>query len=206
MSETSKSRVIRLPTYEEEVEAFEAYALAVGKVVHEWNFLMERSAQLFHIATGLQASVAYRMWYSNDSDRTQLHILQGAIAGTGLEKWHSRSPQAKNDLKWLVDTIIALHDIRNNAVHAPCQLATDADGTVMAASYFTLHRRAKNLRGKPMLVELDWCERWAECLSIFTIQATKAISDPSQPWPERPGKPDRRRQKDLQHPRRQPQH
>jgi hypothetical protein len=76
----------------------------------------------------------------------------------------------------------------------------------MAAAFPSGHRRAKNLVGKRLLVEFDWCERYAEALSRFTIRAENALTFAGSPWPDKPPKPERQPRKAVRPPIPQPSH
>lgn len=197
MAEEQKPRVILMPSDEEMKVIFEAYALAVGKVAHSWNFLLERLGRIFELVMDAEESMALAVWWSTESDRVQLLMLQSAILASPEDRWMPRLPKARKELKWLADTVLRLSNSRNDAIHAPCSLMIDADYADMAASYVSGHRRAKNLRGKQLLIEFDWCERWAEELARFTEKVQTALSHESYPWPERPEKPTRKHRKDL---------
>lgn len=189
------------PSDEEMKIAFETYAVAVGKVAHAWNFLHERLGRLFVIVTGADRAIALAIWYSTESDRTKQKMLKDAVTASADERWMPQLPKAKTDLLWLADRVISLTENRNNAIHAPCELimdwskvAPDRYGPLfgMAASYHSGHDRAQKLRGKEILVEFDWCERWAEELSRFTERAESALISDTYPWPDKPAKPDRK--------------
>lgn len=189
--------VIQFPSDEEAERHFEAYCLALGKVAHAWNYLFERLGGLFVIVAGGNAHVSNAIWYAPDSDRTKLAMLKEATncPAQGFCYLPER-PAVKEDIIWLINRTVEHIDKRNSVIHAPCVLRSDADGTSMAAS-FNGHNLAKKLWGKEILVEFDWCERWAEELSRFAQAMENALHDPKKPWPGRPGKPDQRRKKDL---------
>lgn len=194
-------RVVSFASDGEVKIAFETYTTALGKVAHAWNFLHERLGRLFVAVTKMDRAVALGIWYSTDSDRTKQLMLKSAIAASAPDLWLPRLPKAKEDLIWLTDRIISLGDARNNAIHAPCILVTDQNGTQMAASFLSGHDRAKKLLGKDILVEFDWCEAWSEELSRFCERVETALNFEQYPWPDRPEKPARRQKKDLLVPR-----
>jgi hypothetical protein len=173
-------------TFEDTIEAFDAYVAAVGKVAHAWNYLHERLGVLFVAVTGMERNVALSIWYSVKSDRAQRDMLKAAIDATNSER-STKWPEAPDDLKWLLERAEALAEARNNAVHAPCSLYIGGSGSEMGASFFDGNPRAKNLMGKELLVEFAWCERFAETLSRFAEMLGTAIAFPDRfPWPERP--------------------
>ncbi len=197
--------VVQPPTRDEARAILEAYTTAVGKVAHSWNYLFERLGELFCAVTEMTPAVALAIWYAPDIDRVKVEILRAAVMACPDDRWLPKLPSAKSDLIWLTEQVSHLADMRNNAVHAPCSLITGLDGTSTIASYFSGHSRAKKLRGKDILVEFDFCERWAEELSRFTRAAQSALYAPVSPsWPQRPVKPNRKRKIDLPSPPHQP--
>jgi hypothetical protein len=113
----------RQPLGDSVEDAFEEYYLAVGKVTRAWNTLHEYLGKLFVTASGAswtQPWVAYAIWYSVKSDRTQRDMLRAAINAKG-GRWE-KLPRALNDLKWLLDRCEEVAAHRNDAVHAPCSI------------------------------------------------------------------------------------
>jgi hypothetical protein len=195
MAEEKPARIVRVPTDEEAKAAFEAYTLAVGKVAFAWNFLHERLGRLFVAIAGADRNIALGAWYSTKSDRAQRGMLEGAINGSPDNRWPSG---AKADLLSVMRRANELGNRRNDAVHAPCLLATDVEGTEMTAAFFSGHPLANNLRGKNLLIEFDWLERAIEDLSRFTEQAETALNFAERySWPEIPRLPDRRPKRAL---------
>lgn len=190
-------RIVKYPSDDEARIAFEDYALAVGKVSFAWNFLHERLGRLFATVCGGARNIHLGVWYSTESDRAKQHMLMAAIVGrTDWPKWVS--PERKGDLESLAAAAIKLGEDRNNAIHAPCILSTDADGTKMVAApdFYSPHGRAKKMRGKALLIEFDYLERWTESLSRFSDRLESALLSETAPWPDRPAKPDRRPKKE----------
>ena len=195
MSEAPLPNVVKPPSTEEAKVIFETYALAVGKVASAWNILHERLGSLFVTIVGARTpDIALAIWYSPDSDRVKQKMLKDVIESypSWQWTWFQNHPKAKDDLSWLLDRAMNLGDARNNAIHAPVVLLTDDKGTEIVASFLSPHGRAKNLRGKEILVEFDWIERWADELTRFTQRVNQALQDASAPWPERPDKPNRK--------------
>jgi hypothetical protein len=135
-------------------EAIEAYCVAVGLVVYEWNDLHEQLARLFALVREGDRQESLTKWYASRSDTRQREKLRSAVAETTSGRWKN-SPRAPDDLKWLLDRADKLASDRNNAIHAPCSLYLRGDGSseVMAAvrSANAGNRRAKNLEGKAFL-------------------------------------------------------
>jgi hypothetical protein len=193
---TVEPKIVRViwPTDEERTAAFEAYTLAVGKVAYAWNYLHEKLGQLFAVVSGAERNVALAIWYSTESDRGQRKMLEAAVNGTMPSRWE-KLPKAPADLKWLLGRVNGLAEDRNNAVHAPCSLyiGTEDRASEMGAAWVNGNPRAKKLVGKQLLIEFDWCERYAEGLSVFTQRLETAIAFPDRhPWPDRPSKPTRK--------------
>ena len=115
-------------------EAIEAYCVAVGLVVYEWNDLHEKLARLFALVSEGDRQETLTEWYAIRSDTKQREKLRCAIIETTSGRW-KKSPRAPDDLKWLLDRVDKLASDRNNAIHAPCSLYLRGDGSseVMAA-------------------------------------------------------------------------
>jgi hypothetical protein len=153
------------------------------------------------MVVGAPRDISLALWYSPDSDRVKQKMLKDAILAHHKQEWSIRHEAAREDLLWLMDRVMNLGDSRNNAVHAPCMLVTDHDGSEMAASFVSGHERAQKMRGKQILVEFDWIEAWAEELTVFTERLANALQTDKYPWPERPSKPNRRPRNALDQPR-----
>jgi hypothetical protein len=153
-------RVVKSPTREEMREAFDLYTAAVGRVAHAWNYLHEELARLFARIVGsydydIQHSVALAVWHSSFNDRAQRSMLEAAIkAASGDPAWTRLPMGAREDLLWLIERTHRLGDKRDEAVHAPCALLVDHDGSAMAANILSGHRRARTLTGKSYLRNL----------------------------------------------------
>ena len=83
-------------------EAIEAYCVAVGLVVYEWNDLHEKLAQLFAVVREGDKRETLAEWYAIRSDTKQREKLRCAIIETTSGRWE-KSPRAPGDLKWLLD-------------------------------------------------------------------------------------------------------
>ena len=178
-------------------EAIEAYCVAVGLVVYEWNDLHEKLAQLFALVREGDRQEALTKWYAIPSDTKQRENLRCAIAeATSTSGRWKKSPRAPDDLKWLLDRVDKLASERNNAIHAPCSLYLRGDGSseVMAAvrSANAGNRRAKNLEGKDLLIEFHWCAAYTLRLGQFAGMLALAMASPDHyEWPARPKIPSR---------------
>jgi hypothetical protein len=122
-------------------------------------------------------------------------MLRCAIIEKTSGRW-KMSPRAPDDPKWLLDRADKLANDRNNAIHAPCSLYLPGDGSseVMAAvrTANAGNRRAKNLEGIDLLIELHWCAAYAERLGQFAGMLASAMASPDHyEWPARPKIPSR---------------
>ena len=97
-------------------EAIEAYCVAVGLVVYEWNDLHEKLARLFALVREGDRQETLTEWYAVRSDTRQRGMLRCAITETTSGRW-KKSPRAPDDLKWLLDRADKLASDRNNAIH-----------------------------------------------------------------------------------------
>jgi hypothetical protein len=178
---------------EEARVAFEAYALAVGKVVHAWNYLQETLGQLLYYVTGPDdGRAALSKWYSKKSDHRQRAMLRAAVFRAPEDRWPPHVLAAKEDVIWLLNRADELADERNDAIHAPVSMITDRSGMVVHASiaaYVNGHPRARKLWGKKLLVEFERCEKVAAVLSFFAGEAVMALVNEQHPWPARPSLP-----------------
>jgi hypothetical protein len=165
------------------------YFEALGAVAHNWNNLHEHLGQLFATfsANDRLRHIALAVWYSTDSDRTQRAMLEEAVRATNITRWPYENSAA--DVLWLLAQVNKLADQRNNAVHAPVAFTTEDPFDVVPFS--PGHRRAKNLRGRKLIVDFDNCSRRAAALIVFASRIENAlvgrISWPDRPVPPSPG-------------------
>jgi hypothetical protein len=204
----------QISTDEKAEIAYNAYASAVGKVVHSWNYLQEYLGHLFSVVTGLPPVTAFAIWYSTDNDRAQRNMLQAVVLSNDLSKWNPRFPKATSDTLWLINRADALADQRNDAIHTPCDPVIDDAGrfdvTALTTAFFYGHPRAKKLIDRDILQEFDWCARSANILANFAQKVAIVLNEYRNDarrryaWPDRPPLPDRRPKNVLQAQRRQP--
>ncbi len=164
--------VIKLPSTELVQQKFSEYVAALGKVAHAWNYLQERLGQLF-VATLPTAphNILLAVWYSEPNDRAQRRMLRAAISAGALELHGAFDPLpngARDDVLWLLKSADDLSIKRDRAVHAPCAIATGAEGTEMIAAFFHGHPLAEHLRGKKLLREFDLYEMAGRSLLVDT--------------------------------------
>ena len=147
-------------------EAIEAYCVAVGLVVYEWNDLHEKLARLFALVREGDRQETLTEWYAIRSDARQREKLRCAMTETTSDRWKSR----------------------------PLYLRGDGSSEVMAAvrSANAGNRRAKNLEGKDLLIEFHWCAAYAVRLGQFAGMLAPAMASPDHyEWPARPKIPSR---------------
>jgi hypothetical protein len=184
---TTKPTIETLVTFEDTIQAEDAYVAAVGRVAYAWNRLHEQLGVLFVAVSGMERKVALTKWYSVRNDRAQREMLKAAVFATSSQRSEKLPDAPDDDLIWLLESADDLAEDRNNAVHAPCSLFISESGSEMVAAFFDGNPRAKNLMGKRLLVEFAWCEKCAETLISFTERLGVAIAFPERfPWPQRP--------------------
>lgn len=169
--------------------------MALGTVAHGWNRLLVRLGELFRVVTRLDHNVAAAIWYAIDNDAAQISMLKAAAKAAPPKQWPRRLTKAADDIEWLADRALSLRDLRNDAIHAPCVFSVGAGTAEVTPDFWVPHNRAKKFYGKRVVEELVWFENWAAALAIFAVNATRALTSESQPWPEKPEKPDRRPKK-----------
>jgi hypothetical protein len=75
-------------------EAIEAYCVAVGLVIYEWNDLHEKLARLFALVRGGDRQETLAEWYAIRSDTRQREKLRCAMTETTSDRW-KKSPRAR---------------------------------------------------------------------------------------------------------------
>ena len=181
-------------------QMFRPYAVEIGKLALEWNRLHHYLSWLFSAAIGEGENilVAYKIWHSSQSDRSQREMLRAAAEVT-FAKDAQKPVHAKalDDTVWLLDRAQSLADRRNNALHSPFTLVYSGSETWVAPDTFLGHPRASKLDGKDVLAELKWYRDSATVLCDFAHQLFYCLKiDPwmkvhhaPHPWPERPKMP-----------------
>jgi hypothetical protein len=169
---------------------FKPYVEALGRVAHAWNILQETLGELFWIVTGLDKSVAFAIWYSTTSDRTQREMLRAAILAKWALKEH-QPPHTEADMIWLLDKVDGVADRRNVAVHAPCAVSVNFETRTFGISprFFHGHPLAGRLVGKDIVDEFAWYEVLAAELREYAREMVAALQRDNAPWPQRPQLP-----------------
>ncbi len=178
------SNVIKTPSDREAERIFKPYAIEIGKLVYSWNRLQERLARLFVLVCGrTDYRIAAAVWYSSNSDLSQRKMLAAVAEITKF-----KNSKAQAEITWLVGHINnTLADKRNDVIHTPFVLLTNALGTTLSSDLISENPRARKLLKKELLKEFAWYQRTAEVLSIYVTQIHTAIAMPEQnAWPDRP--------------------
>ncbi len=178
---------IQIPENKIIKEKFDAYVAALGKVAYSWNYLQERLGQLY-VATIPTApnNVLLAVWYSEPNDRAQRRMLRAAVNANALVGWAQKLPEsAKADILWLLKEADELSGRRDEAIHTPASVRTDAEGTEMAAAFYLGNPMATRLEGKKLLEEFALSKWRAEHLSIYTVQITGALTRHASSWPDK---------------------
>jgi hypothetical protein len=176
-------------------DALDDYAIAVGRVVYEWNNLHEELGRLFVAVRNEDKAPLLTKWWSCETDKGQRKKLRDAVTNARKVRWKAL-PKAVADLEWLLERVDELAEDRHNAVHAPVSPYFNADGsTEVIAAYLSAHPRhprAEKLMGKELTVEFAWCAWYATILSGYTRRLRMAMALPRRvEWPPRPDIPTR---------------
>jgi hypothetical protein len=163
------------------------YAEEIGQVTLAWNSLHENLCILFWYAIG-PGPVPQAIWNRLSNDRTQRDILKTAVeAGAFRRNRHGFA----DDVLWVLRQTDTLAEHRNVAIHVPLTTLTDvATGkTRVEPSDFFGNKRAKHLKGKDIISELEWCAECAASLSYFAADIISTMNGKPETWPERPSLP-----------------
>lgn len=170
-------------------EAYAAYALALGTVVHSSNSFHETLARLYWHLVGGDLRTSNAVWHSSQNDRAQRQMLRAALGSKPEHLWERRLPNARKDLEWLITQAEKASNQRNDAVHAPCLFSFEAREVV--AIPFSLNQRALNLRNKKLIKEFELYSGVFGMLNTFALQASMALGSNGASWPDRPHLPAR---------------
>jgi hypothetical protein len=184
----TKPKSVTLPTVEQSEEAFDAYAVAVGRVSVIWNHFHFTLGGLFAVIIGGDAELILAAWDSIENDRTKREMLRAAINAASPERW-KQTPKAAADLLWVLGRAETLSDVRNDAMHALVSLHHGAETVEVTVALPARGKREKKLidrvaKGRKLHDEFRKCERDADALSAFVFLATGALGMPDRPdWP-----------------------
>ncbi len=176
---------INFPTDDEIEKKWKPYIAALGRVAHSWNHLQDALGHLFVVITNLNNTAGFAIWYSTHDDRAQRRMLRAVIEQLSDDDL-KRYPTAKEDLLWVANEADKIGYKRNDAIHAPCSMAIGDKGFELTPVQFYGHPRARNLSGKDILKEFEWCERQADTLARYARTAATVLSERQEAWPEKP--------------------
>ena len=161
---------------------FPKYIFAVGGVVFAWNRLHVQLAEIFMEITRMPRQMAQEIWYSVRSDSVQRTLLLAAVVSRPAEAWSTTHPNAKEDIRILIEYINKLSAERNDAIHAPVGFASDGD----VLEIYPMGNRAKRLREKDVIAEFERCRDIAIELVPYARDIAGSLRHVFDPWPETP--------------------
>src|SRR5262245_51452983 len=104
---------------------FTPIATELGRLVYAWNELHEHLGHLFDFVVSPKGpGTALAAWRAVESDRTQRTMLRYAVehAASRLEK------AVVDEIFWVLEKANSLAEDRNNAIHSPYAIFTQAEG------------------------------------------------------------------------------
>jgi len=164
------------------------YAVEIGRLCLAWNEMHERLANILDIILPSKNELdrlSERIWHSQASDLSQRKMLSAAAS-----KSRTLDHDVKIRIKWLVDSIDAFADKRNNAIHAPLLPSNAETHWALAPEFGSSSKRARNLEGKDLLQEFRWYVKYVKELRKFTTRLHIALKS-GRPMPEIPILPSR---------------
>jgi len=187
-------------TAEEMLQVFQPYGAKLGFLVFIWNRLHDRLSQIFNIVVASPAKdLGYGIWYSTDSDFAQRKMLRSAVEIAKKES--ALTDRQAKDIMWILNHIDeSLRHKRNDALHAPLGftrgIVDKALSIWVEADWFSQNPRAKALRGKNLLTELDDYSNLATVLADFAAAIYGSLRSPAaHAWPDKPKLPHAHRKK-----------
>jgi hypothetical protein len=184
----AEPKEFRVPTSKEMREVEDAYALAVGRVSVAWNYLHGALGDLFALVIGGDVELVLASWSSNENDRAQREMLRVAIKAASPGRW-KQTPEAPDDLLWILGRADNLSDVRNDAIHALVLLHIGLETVEMNVASPPRSKRERKLldnaaKGKKLLDQFAKCARDVNALNTFVGRATRALAKPDQrKWP-----------------------
>jgi len=135
-----------------EIMELTGHAEALCHVSLAWTRVHEIMAMLFGLLLRpVPEERAYAIWHSIKNDRSQRDMLW-ALAQASL----SADSEIRKAIKWAVEKLLSLENSRNDALHSPYVLVHDEErGPTMVANELTGNKRAANLSGRDLGVELE---------------------------------------------------
>ncbi|MBC8038792.1 MAG: hypothetical protein H7X89_16430 [Rhizobiales bacterium] len=176
--------IIHIPTKRQMNKALKEYSTGLAQLIIEWNYLHENLAKLFcRTIDTINAAVPLAIWHSIRSDLVQRQILRAAA-----EERYAHEKKTRDEIIWLLDKIDhSLSGKRNDVIHSPISLVTNAIGTQISTPINTSNPRALSLKGKELVKELVWYRDTAYVLRLYARELHRALNPTAhRPWPDRP--------------------
>jgi hypothetical protein len=141
------------------------HARDIGYIVIAWNALHENLGKLFGaIVARIGTQAALAAWNALTNDRTQRYMLQAATSAGLPDKDPLRS-----EILWALGQITPLANNRNDALHAPYAVLFEEGRVRVVPSTSGGNKRATNLLGRDLGVELASYRNRIEALSDFVL-------------------------------------
>ena len=156
-----------------EIAELASHAEALGHVSLAWTRLHEILAMLFGLLLRpVPEERANAIWHSIKSDRSQRDMLS-ALADAALPA----DSEARKAIKWARDNLSSLENARNDALHAPYVLIHDEErGPTMVANEVTGNKRAANLSGRELGVELESYKKNVTAVADYLWEVVRRLS------------------------------
>jgi hypothetical protein len=169
------------------IEAAElaSHAEALGHVSLAWTTLHEVMGMLFaYLLMPAPQEHAYAVWHSIKNDRTQREMLK-ALAESALPE----DDEIRKAIKWAVDKLLSLENSRNDALHSPYVLFHHPErGPTMISNDLTGNRRAANLAGRDLSVELESYKSNVRAITDYLWAGVVQLSQPQNALAPQPHK------------------
>ncbi len=174
-------------------EIYQSTLMLVGKCVYEWNQLHESMGLLLSRIVAPNepwSKPLLAMWNSLQSDRAQREMLLAASNATFPKKAERKtSPCPREDIAWLVNKTNHLSDDRNNIVHAPLTVLSQAEGKIVnkvVPNTFFDNPRASKLSQHDLEARLTWVTTTSRALTFYARRLDWGLASGLQSWPAKP--------------------
>jgi hypothetical protein len=156
-----------------EIMELTGHAEALGHVSLAWTRVHEILAMLFGLLLRPVAEErAYAIWHAIRNDRSQREMLW-ALAQASLPA----DSEIRKAIRWAVQELLSLENSRNDALHAPYVLVHDEErGPTMVANEFTGNKRAANLSGRDLGVELESYKKNVTAVADYLWEVVRRLS------------------------------
>jgi hypothetical protein len=156
-----------------EIMELTGHAEALGHISLAWTRVHEIMAMLFGLLLRpVPEERAYAIWHSIKNDRSQRDMLW-ALAQASL----SADSEIRKAIKWAVEKLLSLENSRNDALHSPYVLSYDERrGPTMIANETTGNRRAANLSGRDLGVELESYRKNVPAVADYLWEVVRRLS------------------------------